>query len=82
MAEEATVLVFLAGACLFAIPSLNRPRIPLRPDPLAEESSMPKSIATNASNLEKLDRFYRQGGLLTVASPNGSYDDPHSPYHG
>jgi len=37
---------------------------------------MPKSTAPSAAEREQLDRFYREGGLVTMASPHVHYDDP------
>ena len=41
---------------------------------------MPKSSMPTASELEQLDRIYRDGGLLAMASPHVHYDDPHCPH--
>jgi hypothetical protein len=43
---------------------------------------MRKSTASAASELEELDRFYREGGLQAMASPHVHYDDPHCPHPG
>jgi hypothetical protein len=43
---------------------------------------MAKSTAPTASDLEELDRFYREGGLQAMASPHVHYDDPCCPHPG
>jgi len=43
---------------------------------------MQKSNPPTAAELEGLDRFYREGGLRTMASAHVHYDDPHCPHPG
>jgi hypothetical protein len=43
---------------------------------------MPKTTAPTDSELEELDRFYREGGLQAMASPHVHYDEPHCPHPG
>jgi hypothetical protein len=43
---------------------------------------MPKPTAPDATELEELDRFYREGGLEAMASPHVHYDDPSCPHAG
>ncbi len=43
---------------------------------------MPKSPAISPSEIESLDRFYREGGLRAMASPHVHYDDPSCPHCG
>ena len=43
---------------------------------------MRRSTAPTASELEELDRFYREGGLQAMASPHVHYDDPQCPHPG
>jgi hypothetical protein len=54
----------------------------VRPDLLGQESIMPRFNSPTASELEELDRFYREGGLQAMASPHVHYDDPRCPYPG
>ena len=43
---------------------------------------MHKSTVPTATELEELDRFYREGGLQAMASPHVHYDDPLCPHSG
>jgi hypothetical protein len=40
------------------------------------ELAMSKASTISSAELEVLDRFYREGGLRTMASPHVRYDDP------
>jgi hypothetical protein len=42
--------------------------------------TMRKPNAPAPSELEELDRFYREGGLEAMASPHVHYDDPQCPH--
>src|SRR3954449_8597476 len=53
-----------------------------RPPVCLGEFFMPKSTALSAAEREQLDRFYREGGLVTMASPHVHYDDPSCPHPG
>jgi len=39
-------------------------------------------IHVAASEIERLDRFYREGGLRAMASPHVHYDEPTCPHAG
>jgi hypothetical protein len=41
---------------------------------------MSRASTASASELEELDRFYRQGGLRAMASPHVHYDDSKCPH--
>ena len=43
---------------------------------------MPKSPTLSPSEIESLDRFYREGGLRAMASPHVHYDEPNCPHCG
>src|SRR4051794_28628229 len=43
---------------------------------------MSKAMVPSATELEQLDRFYREGGLRAMASPHVHYDDPGCPHPG
>ena len=43
---------------------------------------MSKSTMLSRSDIEGLDSFYREGGLLVMASPHVHYDDAACPHHG
>ncbi len=43
---------------------------------------MPRSPTLSPSEIESLDRFYREGGLRAMASPHVHYDDPDCPHAG
>jgi hypothetical protein len=43
---------------------------------------MRKSPPPTDSEIAELDRFYREGGLETMASPHVHYDDPACPHPG
>jgi len=43
---------------------------------------MSKASALSPVDLETLDRFYREGGLRTMASPHVHYDAPNCPHLG
>jgi hypothetical protein len=49
---------------------------------VTQEPAMPRSTAPTASEIEELDRFYREGGLHAIASPQVHYDDPQCPHPG
>jgi hypothetical protein len=38
--------------------------------------------SSSSTELESLDRFYREGGLRAMASPHVHYDDPNCPHPG
>src|SRR4051794_28002219 len=46
------------------------------------QTTMSKTAAPSDSTLDELDRFYREGGLRTMASPHVHYDDPQCPHPG
>lgn len=43
---------------------------------------MPRASEIAAQELAELDRFYREGGLRTMASPHVHYDEPKCPHPG
>ncbi len=43
---------------------------------------MPGRLIASPTDLAELDRFYRDGGLRTMASPHVHYDDPRCPHDG
>jgi hypothetical protein len=43
---------------------------------------MLKTMTLSPTELEELDRFYREGGLRAMASPHVHYDDPPCPHPG
>jgi hypothetical protein len=43
---------------------------------------MAQSTTLSRSEVEELDRFYREGGLRAMASPHVHYDDPACPHGG
>jgi hypothetical protein len=43
---------------------------------------MPNSTSPSRTEIESLDRFYREGGLRAMASPHVHYDDPACPHPG
>ena len=43
---------------------------------------MSKTTTPPEVELERLDRFYREGGLRAMASPHVHYDDPRCPHPG
>jgi hypothetical protein len=48
----------------------------------ATELTMIKSPTLARAEIESLDRFYREGGLRSMASPHVHYDDPACPHAG
>ena len=46
------------------------------------EPSLLKATTLSPEELSELDRFYREGGLLCLASPHVHYDDPNCPHPG
>src|SRR5262249_17339054 len=56
--------------------------MPGRTELMAQEPIMPKSSPPTAAELEGLARFYREGGLHGMASPQVHYDDPRCPHPG
>jgi hypothetical protein len=46
------------------------------------ELAMSKGSTITPTELETLDRFYREGGLRTMASPHVHYDEPTCPHPG
>jgi len=43
---------------------------------------MPKLTTLSRDEIERLDRFYREGGLRAMASPHVHYDEPACPHPG
>ncbi len=43
---------------------------------------MPKAATLSSADREMLDRYYREGGLRAMASPQVHYDDPTCPHPG
>lgn len=43
---------------------------------------MPKSTTLSPAEIDRLDRFYREGGLRAMASPHVHYDEPDCPHPG
>ncbi|MDR3633439.1 MAG: hypothetical protein P4L84_06345 [Isosphaeraceae bacterium] len=43
---------------------------------------MPRITTPSESDLDQLDRYYREGGLRAMASPHVHYDEPHCPHDG
>ncbi len=43
---------------------------------------MPENFAPSSIDIEELDRFYREGGLRSMASPHVHYHDPSCPHPG
>ena len=43
---------------------------------------MPRSTTMPRSEVQALDRFYREGGLRAMASPHVHHDDPACPHDG
>jgi hypothetical protein len=47
-----------------------------------EAAAMSKNVALTFEEVLELDRFYREGGLRTMASPHVHYEDPLCPHAG